>query len=148
MLAPALFISLVWHPVRQGQSTSGLAPVNAAAQFIALTGAASATGTYERIALVCFATLLGMATSLHRRCVWHWCHCWFPVSITQRSRLFLSFNIARMIGPALGAALVRVSAYRCLVMAAMMFMVSFWRLSRLGVERPPERTRLPPTGHN
>ena len=31
--ASTIFISLVWHPVRQGQSTSGLAPVHAAAQF-------------------------------------------------------------------------------------------------------------------
>ena len=31
--ASAIFISLVWHPVRQGQSTPGLAPVHAAAQF-------------------------------------------------------------------------------------------------------------------
>ena len=48
----------------------------------------------------------------------------------------MSFNIARMVGPALGAALVaQVNVSAAWLTAMMMFMVSFWGLSRLTIER-------------
>ncbi len=143
MLAPAFFLS-PWFGIlsdrvnpRQGLLLSMLLH-----SFIALTGAVtSATGTYERIALVCLATLLGMATSLHSPMRLALVPLLVPREALPSAVGYsaMSFNIARMIGPALGAALVaRISVTAAWVMAAMMFMVSFWRLSQLGVERPSE----------
>ena len=143
MLAPALFLS-PWFGIlsdrinpRQGLLLSMLLH-----SFIALTGAVTtATGTYERIALVCLATLLGMATSLHSPMRLALVPLLVPREALPSAVGYsaMSFNIARMIGPALGAALVaRISVTAAWMMAVMMFMVSFWRLSRLSVERPSE----------
>ncbi|MGB0624024.1 MAG: MFS transporter, partial [Luminiphilus sp.] len=106
---------------------------------ITLTGTLTTwLGWYDRAALLALAGTLGVATSLHspmRLAL-------VPLLVTREALpsavgySAMSFNIARMVGPALGAALVaQVNVSAAWLTAMMMFMVSFWGLSRLTIER-------------
>ena len=105
---------------------------------IALAGALTTYwDLYDRVALTLLATTLGIATSLHS-----------PMRLAMVPLLVarealpsavgysaMSFNIARMIGPALGAMLVaQVDTVAAWLTAMVLFSVSFWRLSLLTVE--------------
>jgi len=146
MLAPALLLS-PWFGIlsdrvnpRQGLRLSMMLHGS-----IAMLGAvATWTGTYDRAVLACLAAILGVATSLHspmRLAL-------VPLLVNREALpsavgySAMSFNTARMIGPALGAALVaQVSVAAAWVTAAMMFTASFLGLSLLRiVHEKPEQT--------
>ena len=140
MLAPALLLS-PWF----GILSDRVNPREGLRLSMVIHGAITLTGTlttwlgwYDRAALVALAATLGMATSLHspmRLAL-------VPLLVTREALpsavgySAMSFNIARMTGPALGAALVaQVNVSAAWLVAMLMFMVSFWGLSRLTIER-------------
>ena len=146
MLAPALLLS-PWFGIlsdrvnpRQGLRLSMMLHGS-----IAMLGAvATWTESYDRAVLACLAAILGVATSLHspmRLAL-------VPLLVNREALpsavgySAMSFNTARMIGPALGAALVaQVSVAAAWVTAAMMFTASFLGLSLLRiVHEKPEQT--------
>ena len=146
MLAPALLLS-PWFGIlsdrvnpRQGLRLSMMLHGS-----IAMLGAvATWAESYDRAVLACLAAILGVATSLHspmRLAL-------VPLLVNREALpsavgySAMSFNTARMIGPALGAALVaQVSVAAAWVTAAMMFTASFLGLSLLRiVHEKPEQT--------
>ena len=146
MLAPALLLS-PWFGILSDRVNprQGLRLSMVLHSCIAILGAAATwIGTYDPAVLACLAAILGVATSLHspmrlalipllvnREA--------FPSAVGYSA---MSFNTARMIGPALGAALVaQVSVAAAWVMAAMMFTASFLGLSLLRImHQKPEQT--------
>jgi len=150
MLAPALLLS-PWFGIlsdrvnpRQGLRLSML--IHSA---ITLTGAvASWSGWYDRTALLILAATLGVATSLHSPMRLALVPLLVPREALPSAVGYsaMSFNIARMVGPALGAALVAQANISAAWMVAMLlFMGSFWGLSRLAVER--DAPAGPPTSY-
>lgn len=140
MLAPALLLS-PWFGILSDRVNprEGLRLSMVIHSAITLTGTlATWLGWYDRAALLALAGTLGVATSLHspmRLAL-------VPLLVTREALpsavgySAMSFNIARMVGPALGAALVaQVNVSAAWLTAMMMFMVSFWGLSRLTIER-------------
>ena len=146
MLAPALLLS-PWFGILSDRVNprQGLRLSMVLHSSIAILGAvATWTGANDPAVLACLAAILGVATSLHS-----------PMRLALVTLLVnrealpsavgysaMSFNTARMIGPALGAALVaQVSVAAAWVMAAMMFTVSFLGLSLLRImHQKPEQT--------
>jgi predicted MFS family arabinose efflux permease len=139
MLAPALLLS-PWFGILSDRVNPqrGLQLSMILHNVIALAGALTTYwDLYDRVALTLLATTLGIATSLHS-----------PMRLAMVPLLVarealpsavgysaMSFNIARMIGPALGAMLVaQVDTVAAWLTAMVLFSVSFWRLSRLTVE--------------
>ena len=140
MLAPALLLS-PWFGILSDRVNprEGLRLSMVIHSAITLTGTlATWLGWYDRSALLALAATLGVATSLHspmRLAL-------VPLLVTREALpsavgySAMSFNIARMVGPALGAALVaQVNVSAAWLTAMLMFMVSFWGLSRLTIER-------------
>ena len=140
MLAPALLLS-PWFGILSDRVNprEGLRLSMVIHSVIALTGTLTTwLGWYERGALVALAATLGVATSLHspmRLAL-------VPLLVTREALpsavgySAMSFNIARMVGPAVGAALVaQVNVSAAWLTAMLMFTVSFWGLSRLPIER-------------
>ena len=140
MLAPALLLS-PWFGILSDRVSprEGLRLSMVIHSAITLTGTLTTwLGWYDRATLVALAATLGMATSLHspmRLAL-------VPLLVTREALpsavgySAMSFNIARMTGPALGAALVaQVNVSAAWLVAMLMFMVSFWGLSRLTIER-------------
>ena len=143
MLAPALVLS-PWFGILSDRLNprEGLRLSMVIHSLIALLGAIT-TGFdfYDRTTLVALASALGVATSLHS-----------PMRLALVPLLVargalpsavgysaMSFNIARMLGPALGAILVaQINVTAAWVMAMLMFCISFLGLSRLQVERAPD----------
>jgi MFS family permease len=140
MLAPALLLS-PWFGILSDRVNprEGLRLSMIIHSAITLTGTLTTwLGWYDRAALLALAMTLGVATSLHS-----------PMRLAlvpllvKREALpsavgysAMSFNIARMVGPALGAALVaQVNVSAAWLTAMLMFAVSFWGLSRLSIER-------------
>lgn len=138
MLAPALLLS-PWFGILSDQVNprQGLRLSMVIHSVIALLGAlATWMDAYDRSVLVVLAATLGVATSLHS-----------PMRLALVPLLVsrgalpsavgysaMSFNIARMIGPAMGAALVaRLDISAAWLAAMLMFTVSFVGLSRLSV---------------
>ena len=130
MLAPALLLS-PWFGILSDRVNprQGLRLSMVLHSSIAMLGAvATWTGTYDTAVLAGLAAILGVATSLHspmRLAL-------VPLLVNREALpsavgySAMSFNTARMIGPALGAALVaQVSVAAAWVMAAMMFTASF-----------------------
>ena len=146
MLAPALLLS-PWFGILSDRVNprQGLRLSMVLHSSIAILGAvATWTGANDPAVLACLAAILGVATSLHS-----------PMRLALVTLLVnrealpsavgysaMSFNTARMIGPALGAALVaQVSVAAAWVMAAMMFTASFLGLSLLRImHQKPEQT--------
>ncbi len=139
MLAPALLLS-PWFGILSDRVNPqrGLQLSMILHNVIALAGALTTYwDLYDRVALTLLATTLGIATSLHS-----------PMRLAMVPLLVarealpsavgysaMSFNIARMIGPALGAMLVaQVDTVAAWLTAMVLFSVSFWRLSLLTVE--------------
>ncbi|MDC0573974.1 MFS transporter [Luminiphilus sp.] len=139
MLAPALLLS-PWFGILSDRVNPqrGLQLSMVLHNVIALAGALTTYwDLYDRVALTLLATTLGIATSLHS-----------PMRLAMVPLLVarealpsavgysaMSFNIARMIGPALGAMLVaQVDTVAAWLTAMVLFSVSFWRLSLLTVE--------------
>ncbi len=139
MLAPALLLS-PWFGILSDRVNPqrGLQLSMILHNVIALAGALTTYwDLYDRVALPLLATTLGIATSLHS-----------PMRLAMVPLLVarealpsavgysaMSFNIARMIGPALGAMLVaQVDTVAAWLTAMVLFSVSFWRLSLLTVE--------------
>ena len=150
MLAPALLLS-PWFGIlsdrvnpRQGLRLSML--IHSA---ITLTGAvATWSGWYDRTALLILAATLGVATSLHSPMRLALVPLLVPREALPSAVGYsaMSFNIARMVGPALGAALVAQANISAAWMVAMLlFMGSFWGLSGLTVER--DAPAGPPTSY-
>ena len=140
MLAPALLLS-PWFGILSDRVNprEGLRLSMAIHSAITLTGTLMTwLGWYDRAALVALAATLGVATSLHspmRLAL-------VPLLVTREALpsavgySAMSFNIARMVGPALGAALVaQVNVSAAWLVAMLMFMGSFWGLSRLTIEQ-------------
>ena len=110
MLAPALLLS-PWFGILSDRVNprQGLRLSMVLHSSIAILGAvATWTGTYDTAVLACLAAILGVATSLHspmRLAL-------VPLLVNREALpsavgySAMSFNTARMIGPALGAALV------------------------------------------
>ena len=146
MLAPALLLS-PWFGILSDRVNprQGLRLSMVLHSSIAILGAvATWTETYDTAVLACLAAILGVATSLHspmRLAL-------VPLLVNREALpsavgySAMSFNTARMIGPALGAALVaQVSVAAAWVMAAMMFTASFLGLSLLRImHQKPEQT--------
>lgn len=139
MLAPALLLS-PWFGILSDRMNPqrGLQLSMILHNVIALAGALTTYwDLYDRVALTLLATTLGIATSLHS-----------PMRLAMVPLLVarealpsavgysaMSFNIARMIGPALGAMLVaQIDTVAAWLTAMVLFSVSFWRLSLLTVE--------------
>ena len=139
MLAPALLLS-PWFGILSDRVNPqrGLQLSMILHNVIALAGALTTYwDLYDRVALTLLATTLGIATSLHS-----------PMRLAMVPLLVarealpsavgysaMSFNIARMIGPALGAMLVaQIDTVAAWLTAMVLFSVSFWRLSLLTVE--------------
>lgn len=139
MLAPALLLS-PWFGILSDRVNPqrGLQLSMVLHSAIALVGAVTTYwGLYDRVALALLAATLGTATSLHspmRLAL-------IPLLVVREALpsavgySAMSFNIARMIGPALGAMLVaQVNTVAAWLTATVFFSISFWRLSRLTVE--------------
>ena len=131
MLAPALLLS-PWFGILSDRVNprEGLRLSMVIHSGITLTGTLTTwLGWYDRPALLALAATLGVATSLHspmRLAL-------VPLLVTREALpsavgySAMSFNIARMVGPALGAALVaQVNVSAAWLTAMLMFMVSFW----------------------
>jgi len=142
MLAPALLLS-PWFGIFSDRINPlrGLQLSMMLHGTIALLGALTTYwGLYDRAALALLAATLGVATSLHspmRLAL-------VPLLVVREALpsavgySAMSFNIARMVGPAVGAALVaQVNTVAAWLTAMILFLGSFWRLSRLTVE--PDR---------
>ena len=140
MLAPALLLS-PWFGILSDRVNprEGLRLSMVIHSAITLTGTLTTwLGWYDRAALMALAATLGVATSLHspmRLAL-------VPLLVTREALpsavgySAMSFNIARMVGPALGAALVaQVNVSAAWLVAMLMFMGSFWGLSRLTIEQ-------------
>lgn len=140
MLAPALLLS-PWFGILSDRVNpqQGLRLSMVIHSAITLTGAiATWSGWYDRTALLILAATLGVATSLHSPMRLALVPLLVPREALPSAVGYsaMSFNIARMVGPALGATLVaqvNISAAWCVAM--LLFMVSFWGLSQLTVER-------------
>ncbi len=145
MLAPALLLS-PWFGILSDRVNPrhGLRFSMVLHSGIAMLGAIAASmAMYDRTALACLAALLGIATSIHspmRLAL-------VPLLVSREALpsavgySAMSFNTARMIGPALGAAVVaHLSVASAWTMAALMFAVSFIGLSLLSLvyERPEQ----------
>ena len=145
MLAPALLLS-PWFGILSDRVNPrhGLRFSMVLHSGIAMLGAIAASmAMYDRTALACLAALLGIATSIHspmRLAL-------VPLLVSREALpsavgySAMSFNTARMIGPALGAAVVaHLSVASAWIMAALMFAVSFIGLSLLSLvyERPEQ----------
>jgi MFS family permease len=140
MLAPALLLS-PWFGIlsdrvnpRQGLRLSMLIH-----STIALVGAITTwLAWYDRFALAGLATALGIATSLHSPMRLAMVPLLVPRAALPSAVGYstMSFNVARMIGPAIGAALVAQTetAFAWLV-SMLLFITSFAGLSRLSVAR-------------
>jgi len=140
MLAPALLLS-PWFGIlsdrvnpRQGLRLSMLIH-----STIALVGAITTwLAWYDRFALAGLATALGIATSLHSPMRLAMVPLLVPRAALPSAVGYstMSFNVARMIGPAIGAALVAQTetAFAWLV-SMLLFITSFAGLSRLSVVR-------------
>lgn len=142
MLAPALLLS-PWFGILSDRVNPqrGLQLSMILHGAIALAGAVTTYwGFYDRVTLTLLAAALGTATSLHspmRLAL-------VPLLVVREALpsavgySAMSFNIARMIGPAIGAMLVaQVDTTAAWLTAMVLFSVSFWRLSWLRVE--PDR---------
>ncbi len=138
MLAPALLLS-PWFGILSDRINPqrGLQFSMILHSAIALAGAVTTyLGLYDRISLTLLAATLGTATSLHspmRLAL-------IPLLVDREALpsavgySAMSFNIARMIGPAIGAMLVaQVNTAAAWLTAMVLFSISFWRLSRLAV---------------
>ena len=140
MLAPALLLS-PWFGIlsdrvnpRQCLRLSMLIH-----STIALVGAITTwLAWYDRFALAGLATALGIATSLHSQMRLAMVPLLVPRAALPSAVGYstMSFNVARMIGPAIGAALVAQTetAFAWLV-SMLLFITSFVGLSRLSVVR-------------
>ena len=146
MLAPALLFS-PWFGILSDRlcPRQGLRLSMAIHGLIALAGAiTTGLGVYDRITLTLLSAALGMATSLHspmRLAL-------VPLLVSREALpsavgySAMSFNIARMIGPAIGAALVaRLEVSIAWIVSMLMFTVSYWRLTQLDVGRDEQPTR-------
>ena len=144
MLAPALLLS-PWFGILSDRVNprQGLRLSMVIHSAITLTGAvATWSGWYDRTALLVLAATLGVATSLHSPMRLALVPLLVPREALPSAVGYsaMSFNIARMVGPALGAALVaQVNISAAWLVAMLLFMGSFWGLSQLTVERdtPP-----------
>ena len=140
MLAPALLLS-PWFGILSDRVNprQGLRLSMVIHSAITLTGAvATWSGWYDRTALLILAATLGVATSLHSPMRLALVPLLVPREALPSAVGYsaMSFNIARMVGPALGAALVaQVNISAAWLFAMLLFMGSFWGLSRLTVER-------------
>ncbi|MDG2460205.1 MAG: MFS transporter [Luminiphilus sp.] len=142
MLAPALFLS-PWFGILSDRVNprQGLRLSMVIHSVITLMGAGTAwMGVYDRTMLVVLAATLGVATSLHspmRLAL-------VPLLVSREALpsavgySAMSFNIARMVGPAMGAALVAQLDITAAWLAAMlMFAISFLGLTRLSIAWDP-----------
>ena len=149
MLAPALVLS-PWFGILSDRINprEGLRFSMVIHSLIALLGAiTSGFGVYDRAMLVTLASALGVATSLHspmRLAL-------VPLLVAREALpsavgySAMSFNIARMVGPAVGAILVAQLTVTAAWMTAMlMFCISFLGLSRLRIERASDAKRSAP----
>jgi len=140
MLAPALLLS-PWFGILSDRVNPrrGLQISMMLHSAIALAGAMTTYwGLYDRVALTLLAATLGTATSLHspmRLAL-------VPLLVAREALpsavgySAMSFNIARMIGPAFGAMLVaQIDTVAAWLTAMILFSTSFWGLSRLDINQ-------------
>lgn len=151
MLAPALVLSpwfgILSDRVNPRHGLQGSLSVHA---LIALVGLGTThLGWYDRSILACLATALGVVTSLHSPMRLALIPLLVPKAALPSAVGYsaMSFNTARILGPALGAALVaQVSVSAAWALAVCMFAGAFWGLSRLrdiGQASPPSGESFP-----